>query len=264
MNTLELSVGLVKHRLTAPASWNEMDEERLIAWAGICLKKMSLNNCGRMALLTMYSIPVKEFFLIPDSQLLQLLPTIKFLFGENLLTRWVIPSIKHENVSYYGPEQLLQNVSIGEWAKLELYYQVHVKQGRREGLELLVATLYRERRTGTVDKDVRKDLLDIDTRERAEKLKDINPNLQHAILLNYEGCRAFIQRTYLSKLQGDGEKSQKPATDIFDYRSIILSVAGGKFGTMEETERANLHDFMRHLVNNEEEIQRIRRKNAQG
>lgn len=261
MNTLELYIGKVKYNLTAPSSWNELNEKQLLDWAAICLKKMSLNNCGRMALLAMYDIPVRPFFLIPDSQLIQLLPTIKFLFGANKLTKWVIPVIEHKGVKYHGPEQLLQNVSVGEWAKLELYYQVYTKQAKKEALEMLIATLYREARKGVLDKDIRVDLHELDARERALKLKDIAPKLQHAILLNYEGCRGLIQEAYLSKLQGDGDKGRK-AVEIFDYRKVILSVAGGKFGTMAETENANLHDFMQHLVTNEEEIQRIRRKNS--
>lgn len=136
MNEIRIDTSKGRHMiLRAPASWNEMDEKRLVSWAAIVLKKMSLENSARMALLMMYDIPVKIFIPMSDVLKIQLADTIKFLYSPVAVSKWVIPTMKIKLTSYYGPSDRLENVTIGEYAKLEFYYQVYVKRGSEQALE---------------------------------------------------------------------------------------------------------------------------------
>jgi hypothetical protein len=266
------SISKKKFEFTAPSNWNEVNEKQLIAWAAICLKKLEFGEAIRMALIVFYSIPPIKFFLIPESQKVELAPTLEFLFGPNKLIRWIIKEVKIASFlamtrRYYGPEDRLSNITIGEFRRLEFYWQAFTKsyelsaksyehRDSAEGfLDLLIATLYRPKRKGLIDKDVREDISEHGLRLRAEQMAKLPRKVRHAILLNYEGCRAYIREKYLDKLPKGESKSE---SEIFDYNGIILSVSGGKFGTFKETESAPLYEFLQHVVDTAEEVERLK------
>lgn len=252
------SITKKKVTYTAPSHWNELNEKQLIAWAAICLKKLSIDNAIRLALIAMYGIPPMEFFLIPESQKVELAPTIKFLFEKNNLVKWVIPQIGCGFRNYYGPEDRLGNITIAEFRRTELYYQAYIKTGQDEYLDLLIATLYRAKRKGLIDKDIREDITEYGIRNRAKRLKSLSRKFRQATLLNYEGCRGFIHANYLSKLPTS--KSDTPSKELFDFNGIIRTIAGGKFGTFEETNSAMLYDFLEHLLETVKEVERLNAK----
>lgn len=243
---------------SAPSAWNEMSEKNLVDWAAITLKKLDIGYAIRLAVIMFYFEP-KLYFRLKDPQILQLASTLKFLFGDNTLTKWTIGKIRVGFRNYYGPENKLQNITIEEYRRTELYYQAYIKKDDQRALDMLLATLYRPKRKGIIDRDIREDMTELGIRKRAEKMSKLPKKYRQAILLNYEGCRNFISSNFLSKLPKDGEA--KP-TDIFDFNQIILGVAGGegKFGTKAETEKANLYDFLQHLITNAEQIEKIKAK----
>ncbi|KAA8483765.1 hypothetical protein BDE36_1769 [Arcticibacter tournemirensis] len=245
------------YKFYAPSTWNEVNEKQLVTWAAITLKRLSFGDAARLAMIVFYRMPVKLFFSVPEAQKVQLAPTLRFLFGHNTLTQWVIPRIRRRFRWYYGPEHRLQNITIGEYSRTELYYQAYVKRNDEKALDMLIATLYRPLRKGTAERDIREELSDISIRKRAKRMSTLSKRYRHAILLNYEGCRNFIRVNFLDKLPSEG--GTKP-DEIFDYNKVILAVAGanGKFGTKSETERAFLYDFLQHLVTNAEEIAKLK------
>lgn len=257
MNTLQIVVKGKTTDHTAPSNWNEVTEAQLLSWGAMTLKRLSLPNAVRLAMMVFYNIPFKVFKTIPEAGKVQLAHTLRFLFGENNLVKWVIASIQHNGQTYYGPADRLENLTIAEYSKTELYYQVYVKQDNPLALDMLIAALYRPKRTGLLDRDIREDLTEIGTKERAEHFSKLEPRLRHAILLNYEGCRSFIRTTFLDKLPTNGQGN---LGDIFDYNKVILNVAGGKFGTKSETEKAYLFDFLQHLLDTAEEIARMKKQ----
>lgn len=257
MNTLQIIFKGKATDHTAPSNWNEVTEPQLLSWGAMCLKKLDLPDAVRLAIMVFYSIPFKVFRTIPEAGKVQLAYTLQFLFGVNNLVKWVIPQIKHEGHIYHGPGDRLENITIAEFAKTELYYQVYVKQQNPLALDMLIAALYRPQRSGLLDRDIREDLTEIGTKHRAELFSKLEPRLRQAILLNYEGCRNFIRINFLDKLPKDGQGS---SDEIFDFNKVILNVAGGKFGTKSETEKAYLFDFLQHLLDTAEEIARMKKQ----
>lgn len=257
MNTLQIVFKGKTTDHTAPSNWNEISEAQLLSWGAMCLKKLSLPDAVRLAIIVFYDIPFKVFKTIPEAGKVQLADTLRFLFGKNNLVKWIIPSIQHEGETYYGPADRLENLTIAEYSKTELYYQVYVKQNNPLALDLLIAALYRPQRTGLLDRDIREDITEIGTKHRAEQFSKLEPKLRQAILLNYEGCRNFIRTNFLDKLPSNGQGKQE---EIFDYNKVILQVAGGKFGTKSETEKAYLFDFLQHLLDTAEEIARTKKQ----
>lgn len=255
MNTLSLLISGKRYDYTAPSNWNELTEKQLILWAAISIKHLSPSDALRLSMMVMYDIPRQLFKQIPDSQLAQLAPTLRFLFEDNKLSKWVIKELKDQRL--YGPTDRLESMTIGEFAKTELYYQVYVKKNNKAALDLLIAALYRPKHTGQIDKDIREPLTEYGTRQRAEQMAKLPAKLRQAILLNYEGCRNQIRSKYLDKLP---KSNAAKSDEIFDYNKTILTVAGGKFGTKSETEKAQLYDFLQHLIDTAEDVERIKKK----
>jgi hypothetical protein len=257
MNTLSI---VTKGKTTdhaAPSNWNECTEAQLLSWGAICLKKLDLPDAVRLSIIVFYNIPFKVFKTIPEAGKVQLAHTLPFLFGENNLVKWIIPKIEQNKQTYYGPADRLENLTIGEFSKTELYYQIYVKQNNPLALDMLIAALYRPQRNGLADRDIREDFTEIGTKDRAEQFSTLEPKLRQAILLNYEGCRNFIRKNFLDKLPNDGKGEQQ---EIFDFNKVILNVAGGKFGTKSETDKAWLFDFLQHLLDTAEEIARMKKQ----
>ncbi|MFD2163667.1 hypothetical protein ACFSJU_14755 [Paradesertivirga mongoliensis] len=245
------------YKFSAPENFNEFTEQQLVAWAALCLKKLNVDDLVRAVMIIFYRIPFDLFKKIPDSQKVQLAPTLRFLFGKNTLTRWIIKELSIWSLfkgtqKLYGPDDRLANCTIAEYRALELYYQAFERlkvKGEREKandfLDLLIATLYRPKRKGVIDNDIREPMSEHAVMQRAKRMRSLSRKMRHAILLNYEGIRLFIRENYLDNLP----KGKATAGDgLFDFNGIILSVAGSKFGTKAETEKALLYDFLNHVV----------------
>lgn len=257
-----------RYKYYAPENFNEFTEAHLIAWAGICLKKLKIEDLIRVILVVFYQIPISRFDKIPESHKAQLAPTLRFLFGKNTLTKWVIKKLKIWSVwsgstKLYGPADKLANITIAEFRALEMYYQAYARLMEKgevnkaaSFIDLLIATLYRPKRNGIIDNDIREPLAEHEVMQRAERMRFLSRKFRHAIVLNYEGIRLFIRENYLDKLpKGEGKQE-----GLFDYNNVILSVAGSKFGSKAETEKALLYDFLNHLVISAEELERIKNK----
>ncbi len=246
-------------KYTAPSRWDEVNESQLLAWAAICLKELSKKDATRLCLKIFYRMPLLTFFKIPESWRIQIEPTIDFLWTGQLPTKWIIKKIAVLPLSapYHGPDDRLANCTILEFRYAMMFYQAYVKSNNEEYLDQLIATLFRPKRKGTIKNDIREDLSDFGIQTRARRMRKLSPKFRHAILLNFEGCYSFIQKNYLNKLPKDGSGS----AGIFDFNGIIRTVSGSKFGAKKETEQTLIYDFLEHLIETSEEVERMKREN---
>lgn len=245
MNHLSIHMGDGQEvRLSAPSHWNELTSTHLLTWSRICLQAVPLQTAQYLAVAGMYRIPMEILKKLKEAHLIQISQTLAFLFKKNCLSKWVIKSFSYRAKRYYGPEDHLANLSIFEYRCTELCYQSYLKNQDKKSLVLLVATLYRPKRKGVIQDDVREDLSDYQVSRRAKRFKKLHPEIVHAILLNYEGCRNLLMHQYGAAF------STKAPEDIavFDLQELIESIAGGAFGSFAETEKTNLHRFFRYLV----------------
>lgn len=255
------------HRYSIPLKWNDLTERQLLLWAWICSQQLSLDHALRAAFMKLCGVPERFFFRLPDSELKKVVHKLKFLFGKNRLSVWVIKKFRFRGVVYHGPANNLANLTIKEFRRTEIYYQHFLKTRDKKHLRLLAATLYRPKCKGVADDDVREALREIEVHKHAKRFEgwklgrlriwQLSPVVLQATLLNYEGCRAVIQEAFPKVfVKGSG----KGGDGVFDFAEIIDTVAGGALGDARSTEETNLIRFLKHLTRQIESAEEIKRK----
>lgn len=237
---------------TAPSIWNEIDQDQLKTWVRICATQMSQEQGLRLATMMFYKIKQKKFFLLNSVQHAQLIDTIRFVCGKNKLTHWIIDKIRPQWKIWLGPSNRLATSTIKEFRFSEIYYNAYRKNGDEQFLNLLIATLYRPRdKDGEIDS--RRKVTDPDIQMRAPKTRSLSIATRKAILFNYEGCRDYIFQKYPLIFQA---KESSSRNDFPDLEGIIRIVAGGKFGSFQETQNTGLYLFLDHHHHELEELKK--------
>lgn len=261
-----------KHSFTGPAKWSELTEQQLLAWAGLCLKKLPFDHMVKAAFILLYRIPPKLFFRVPGSQIIQIAGRLEFLWKENKLTSWLIKEIQFRGTKYYGPANSLSNITIAEYRITEIYYQAYLRTKDKHYLYLLLATLYRPKRKGIINSDIREDIREYEINRRADKFKGvqigsirvfgIKTKYLQAVLLNYEGCRNYITSTFPTVFTRRSNNEIRPTNSerLFDFEEVIDTVAGGAFGDAEKTGNTNLFRFLKYLSKQIEQAEELKRK----
>jgi len=242
---------LYRNTHTAPASWEEMTRKHLLIWAASLSSSLTIELASRVMAAMLYGIPQKLFICIPDNAADDLVKSVKFLFGKNTLTNWLIPSIWRGFFKYHGPKTGLANVTIHEFGLCEHCYEKFQATKNYEYLDTLMAILYRPRRFWGIDDDIRVNLTTHGYVKRAKRFKKLPQALKAAVLLNYEGCRNALHVKYkevFTPAKQPKKALQKPQkVQIVPWAKIIEAGANDIFGPLRDTKRSNLHDFLSRL-----------------
>lgn len=245
MNVLNLTYkGQIK-TIQGASVWSEVTKEQLLLWVAVMHGNANDEIKLQMALLIFYGIDLKTFFKLKEAHRIQLTPSLKNLISRNSLYRWLIPSIKVRFKRYYGPADALRNLTAHEFFNVcEPLYFKYKADNNPDTLNALCAALYREKRQGLIDNDIRCDLTDEGIEKRLKKFRRVRMNTKLAIAFNYEGCRNSISahRDYKLAFEGKQGKSKRKG-------DVTLSLAGGPLGDHEKTKKTNLYTFLLHLVN---------------
>lgn len=257
MNRINIESAKGKRYYTAPAEWNELTRKQLFIWSGLVRQSIPVEWVLKSAVLFFYGIRKKVYERLTPAQKAQLSGTLGYLVSGNSLTSNVIGSFRLFLSRYYGPANRLSNLTIAEYRRTELYYQLYLRTKEEFYLNLLCATLFRPRGFSAAD-DVRCEIGEIDLQARARTFKWMHPNLRHSILLFYEGCRAYIVKAHPVVFKQSGAGA--PSKTLFDLEETILAVSGDKFGTFKETQSTNLYLFLKQLTDRKEEADALKRK----
>ena len=238
----------------APTVWNEVGKGQLLRWIAVLYAAADEEVKLAAAVPIFYGIKAAEWKAIALHQRMQIAPSLRNLFKENKLNRWLIPSFWLWFTKYYGPADKLSNLTAHEFFNIcePLYWQFK-KNEDVDALNALCAVLYRPKRKGTIDDDIRAAVTDAGIGRRAKKFALLGINLKLAIAFNYEGCRNYIAATHAKAFEGSQGKSKKRG-------DVTLALAGGPLGTHPETKRSNLYTFLLHLVNLIEQEEELKRK----
>ncbi|MNK47607.1 hypothetical protein D3C87_664190 [compost metagenome] len=249
MNTISIN----DQPFTAPQNWSEMGQAELLKWVKIIHKQLSRTDAFALAVITFYKIKPRLYFKLEPAHHVQLKNTVAFLAEENLLNRWLIPSIKVSTFTrFYGPEDYLSSSTIKEFRFCELFYHNYARTKKTEFLDKLIATLFRPK--GNCDVDDRDKLTRSIIAKNCRKVTKLAVHEKHAILFNYEGCRNAIFKAYPKIFKSNGTDAKSNETP--DLENIINVVSGGKFGTFIQTEETLIYRFLDHLENEIEENQK--------
>lgn len=239
-----------------PRSWNEMERKHLIIWAASMASGLEEFEAQKICAAQLYGIPRNVYVnVIPAKDKVRLALSVSFLFKRNQLDKWLIPSFWHRLTKYHGPKSKLMNITVKEFGLLEHCYNRFQETGNDAFLDHMAAILYRPRKYFGIDDDIRRPLRDHSLQKRADRFAKLPMVIKWAIFLNYEGCRNFIHRQFREVYSTAGAtKSATAPKQNNQWQLVINAAAGGKFGTLYETENSNLHKFLLDLRERAKEI----------
>lgn len=257
MHKIKLSNSNKEQTFCAPGSWDEMNRQQLLTWCGVLRLQLTASEALDLAAHLFYKIPVALFTSMSPVYRAQLRSTLEYL-KTNTMTDNVLGYVKIMFLKYHGPSHKLTNLTIGEWRRTELYYDLWQKSGQTKFLLLLAATLYRPAGNSSGD-DVRKRITENSVVKRARFFSwALHPSSLKAIQLFYEGARAYIQRKHPVVYKKNGSISKGSA--IQDWEDRILTYSGDKLGNFNETRDTNLYIFLKHMTERVEEYERVKRQ----
>ncbi len=231
------------YSFTAPETWNEVSERQLLLWLSVLYGRAEEEGKLALSVPIFYGLSTKHYKALAPHQRLQIAPTLRKLFKENTLNVWLIRSFRLHFRKYYGPADKLSNLTAHEFFNIcePLYWQ-YKKKGDDSTLNALCAVLYRRKRSGIVDNDIREDITDAGIALRAKRFKGLAKLYKLAILFNYEGCRNFITAKFPEAFEGKGGQTKR-------RKDVTLALAGGPLGDHGATKKSNLYTFLEQLVN---------------
>lgn len=245
-----------------PSTWNELTPRQLLyvasqwqGWKhielskqkGISEAKQKAITFSRIALLqtllevntlNIFSKLTRAYNAVTPVQMLDLLKTTDFIFTENTLTE----NKFHRIGKLYGPRSQLKYLRIGEFAYTETAYIRYHTTGKPEHLANLCAILYRPIAKAAQYGDVREKFNPQSIESRVPTVLGWSEAQRQAILLHYIGCRTKITRTYQKVFEGN-----KGSKESANWATIIIELAGNKFGTVNQVEDQYLSTILIHL-----------------
>lgn len=252
-----------KHRtFFAPGSWDELTKRQLLKWSGVLRMELNKAEALTLAAYMFYNFPYKIMDKLTENEDFELRKTMRFL-TQNNLTKNVIGYISVLGIKFHGPANRLGNLSIAEYRRSELYYDLYLKTKKKQFLYLLAATLFRPSGNSS-ENDIRCKLTEKGVSKRAKFFSwSLHPNALMAIKLFYEGCRNYIvnshPKIYPKSTNNNSIIKAKP-TGINDLEDHILAYSGGKLGNFNETSNTNLYVFFKHMTNRIDEYEQFQKK----
>ena len=228
------------------ATWNELDWKQVRQIAELLFKSENIYKVKLLLSKIISRMPMMTFNWLSDDDKLYLSQQVAWAtdLGKLNLTKQLLP--KHKGL--YGPLDKLSNITIDEFGFADRCFDKYLETKQPDELDKLVAILYRKRKRGKVtDGDVRVAFNNHVIEDNARRIKHWKSDVKHGILLFYWGCRNLIVDVHKERFTKPGPATTASVSKA-NWFDIISSMAGGKFGTIEETKRVNVWVFMREWV----------------
>jgi len=250
-----------KKRIPVAGKYNELSKRQLLRIAKVQLSETSTLR-KRVLFLKILLWKNNAFFKrLPDAGIADLLLLTDFLFEKDKdtyvlsapkITKQLIPFVRIRFTKYYGPGDLLNNISVMEWGRAEKYFLRFHKSHSVEDLNNLVAVLYRplDKNKKITDKDYNGDMRlkynDFTHFNRVKHFARMDITTRHAIFMYYTACRdaIFKSKKYAEVFDGQESKTIKSNTD-FTWIDFIMDLSGKNF---DDKSIDTLADSLLHTV----------------
>lgn len=236
--------------LHLPTSWNLLTDKQFLKVSTILTKKAPSKAQQIQILFALLNISWwqfakarKLFKVLKYIPLSEILKEYNYIYKDDHVTKF-LKSVRIRGKKYYGPKTALTNITIEEFSVTEDAFFMYYKTQNLDYLKVIAAVLYRKKENGK-----RIDFSKQDLDEYLKPFKHIHPKYLACIALSYKGSSLYIQSKYPNVFKKaapvkDTSKLKKPS--LF---KLVLDMAGHKFGTLNETKSANIHDFLTELNN---------------
>lgn len=179
----------------------------------------------------------------------------------------LVPELEIDQDKYVGPDHALSNCSFGEYRNALEYFRKFGQSHRDQDLNFLIATLYRPERDNyqvislqdDFDGQKRKSFNSNHTHRYARQISEIPFYKRYAIYMWFGHCVNFLRQGEIQiegrsiclgdlySKQSDDEESNE--TDL-GFTGLLFRLADeGTFGSMQQTDEANLYDVMLKIYN---------------
>lgn len=161
-----------------------------------------------------------------------------------------IPVVKISGKKYFGPKPFLFDLTIEQFSIVDdLYFKFRSAKDpitKREFLEYIASILYAPKTRATLfaKARLRREFSLFEIEELRAPFKNADHNFLLAMLLSYQGSRFLLEKRYKRVFTGSSGQANKKK---YGFGKVILSMAGQKFGTHQETKKTLLHTFLEQL-----------------
>ena len=260
---IEFTLDKTLYQVEGPEDWNDMNRAQLEGITPFLIN----NDIYRPEVLAhVLKLDLKIINRIPAPGKLALYDTFDWMKKPNIYPPF--DKIKIRGKMYFMPSERLDNTEIIEFAFLDMCFivmQSMEKKGNKEIFEeyfnRLCGYMLRpaaknqtiDPRTYTGDK---REIFNTELAEERLKVFDyMRPIDKFLVLFFFMGCKKYIENRYKNPLfppthtdegkeiMGVITKAQTP----IQWIELIQKLAGGKFGNLAETRRANTYDFLNEL-----------------
>jgi hypothetical protein len=235
-----------KKHVTIADNWNELTQKQYISIAKI-LHSDVLSDDAKMlsALQVLLKYSTIRFLLLEEDFIVRCLPHVTWIFERDNITAQLIPKYK----SFYGPAGEFDNLIGKEFHCTEIAYQEVIRNNDAEALNRLCAFLYRPKKHSydmrvNKDGDVRVLFNPNECLYHAQRVRRWKPEVKQAILLWYDGCRQMLVKSYPLAF-GKGKENGNYYEGLF---GMMRSIAGEKYGTLEDVENLYVHTMFMEIV----------------
>ena len=159
------------------------------------------------------------------------LPELDWCLAEPLWSESMLPTVVVRKATYQGPTDRLGRFSVLQWGFCDALLQNLANTGNAKDLHLLLGALYHKEGTTWSNKTIE---------QRADVLAQLDDRTKLAMVLNYRALRAWLAAKYWRCFKGG-------KADAHGVQGMIVRMAGPKFGTVEQTRHADLHDVLIHV-----------------
>jgi hypothetical protein len=267
------SVKIGRRNIQFPSAWDELTPAQLadvFQWQAVTLampfiKDNQKAEAFRLFLLQHWcGMTLVQMELIEPDQLAALMPLTDFIFDRNpdgslsmklALTKNPLPVIKDSHGALYGPTAFDQ-LTFYEWIKADHWF-VQVAKGGQRALSMLIATLWR---VGKPETKINKALAYNGDRRcplrpyealvpaKASQIDTLMQPWQQYMLLHWYAAGRAVLASRWPVLFSPEEAGGEEEKSKFGLAGLLLEVAGGKFGNLNETADTPLNTIMLHLA----------------
>lgn len=220
-----------KHQQYFPEKWEELTPKQLVKCIGILeaynlveaqlliMNELSnkkfkriLATIGQRAVLTN---EISDFYAV---QLNEFRKCCDFMLTPPSFDKWNFTKLRIGLVNYYGPTDVLANITFGEFGRAEHYYNQYVKTQSIDSLHKFLACLFRPKKYIWFGKRKPYSELEIDN---YKKFARISLPVKRAIVLNFSATRENV----FGRFKDGFSKGQQSEADKYGWDGVILSLS---------------------------------------
>ena len=195
---------------------------------------------------------------------------IQYQFNSHL-TKNLIPEIKINGITYYGPADSLTNILFHEYIVTETNLVNYYQTQDEKFLNNLIAALYREEDPQYNPTDIafsgdrRKPFNDFQIEARANAISKLDPKIKQAILFFYDGCRNYLKICFPEVFEGSGSGDNENIFKLF--MKLVTALTNNDITKNEQVRKSYLYEVMISLQEMKiqsnkikEDIEKLKRK----